>query len=315
MPPFELEVEQALAPAPLEDRDEHAVGGGDGEQVEQDRLERDHDRAEGDEQEPEGEQQDEAEDERHRLGLGGVEVLRVRRRAGDGVLDAVDLADRLRQQRRGAGSRAPRRARRRCRCRRAGSRPSRRCRSRLIVDVDRAVHLAAGERLLLELGDRLLHRRRPLTSSALIATTAGSGVPGNALMKLLERLDRGRRDALHAGLRGVELERRHGQREQDGGRGDARRRRGRRSTRSRIAAPDAALRRRRGAGGRRTGCGPSRPGRRASTSTAGRTVSEPSIATATTIIVPTEKDMNVLSPERNMPAIAIRTVMPETSTA
>ena len=48
---------------------------------------------------------------------------------------------------------------------------------------------------------------------------------------------------------------------------------------------------------------------------AGSTVSEPSIATATTSIAPTEKDMNVLSPERNMPAIAIRTVMPETSTA
>ena len=44
---------------------------------------------------------------------------------------------------------------------------------------------------------------------------------------------------------------------------------------------------------------------------AGSTVSEPIIATATTIIVPIEKDMNVLSPERNMPAIAIRTVMPE----
>ena len=43
---------------------------------------------------------------------------------------------------------------------------------------------------------------------------------------------------------------------------------------------------------------------------AGSTVSEPIIATATTIIVPTEKDMNVLSPERNMPAIAMRTVMP-----
>ena len=40
-------------------------------------------------------------------------------------------------------------------------------------------------------------------------------------------------------------------------------------------------------------------------------MSEPSIATATTIIVPIEKDMNVLSPEKNMPAIAIRTVMPE----
>ena len=50
-------------------------------------------------------------------------------------------------------------------------------------------------------------------------------------------------------------------------------------------------------------------------SSAGRTVSEPIIATATTIIVPIEKDMNTLSPERNMPAMAMRTVMPEISTA
>ena len=61
-----VEVEQALAPAPLEERDDHAVGGGDREQVEEDRLDRDHDRAERDEQEPEGEQEDEAEDDRHR---------------------------------------------------------------------------------------------------------------------------------------------------------------------------------------------------------------------------------------------------------
>ena len=72
IPPFDCEVEQALAPAPLEERDQHAVGGGHGEQVEQDRLDRDHDRAERDEQEPEREQQDEAEDlrDRARLGLG-----------------------------------------------------------------------------------------------------------------------------------------------------------------------------------------------------------------------------------------------------
>ena len=48
---------------------------------------------------------------------------------------------------------------------------------------------------------------------------------------------------------------------------------------------------------------------------AGSTVSEPSIATATTSIVPTANDMNVLSPERNIPAIAMITVMPEISTA
>jgi hypothetical protein len=39
--------EQPLQVAVLEDPDEHAVGGADREQVEQDRLERDHDRAEG----------------------------------------------------------------------------------------------------------------------------------------------------------------------------------------------------------------------------------------------------------------------------
>ena len=45
-------------------------------------------------------------------------------------------------------------------------------------------------------------------------------------------------------------------------------------------------------------------------SIAGSTVSEPIIATATTIIVPIANDMNVLSPEKNIPAIAIITVMP-----
>ena len=48
---------------------------------------------------------------------------------------------------------------------------------------------------------------------------------------------------------------------------------------------------------------------------AGSTVSEPIIATATTIIVPIANDMNVLSPESNMPAIAMITVKPEISTA
>src|SRR5205823_10669473 len=46
---------------------------------------------------------------------------------------------------------------------------------------------------------------------------------------------------------------------------------------------------------------------------AGRTVSEPSTATATTIIVATPKPMNVLSPVKSIPAIAIMTVRPERS--
>ena len=49
-------------------------------------------------------------------------------------------------------------------------------------------------------------------------------------------------------------------------------------------------------------------------SNAGRTVNEPVIATATTSIVATEKDMNVFSPLKNIPAIAIITVKPETRT-
>ena len=50
-------------------------------------------------------------------------------------------------------------------------------------------------------------------------------------------------------------------------------------------------------------------------STAGSTVSDPSTATATTMIVPTANDMKVALPVRNIPAIAIATVSPETSTA
>ena len=48
---------------------------------------------------------------------------------------------------------------------------------------------------------------------------------------------------------------------------------------------------------------------------AGSTVREPTIATPTTIIAPSPIPMNSLSPERNMPAIAVITVSPETSTA
>jgi len=44
-------------------------------------------------------------------------------------------------------------------------------------------------------------------------------------------------------------------------------------------------------------------------------VSEPIIATATTTIVPIAYDMNVLSPESSMPAMAMITVKPEISTA
>jgi hypothetical protein len=49
-------------------------------------------------------------------------------------------------------------------------------------------------------------------------------------------------------------------------------------------------------------------------SSAGSTVSEPSMATPTTTIVPTANDMNDLSPVRNIPAIADITDTPEMST-
>ena len=45
-------------------------------------------------------------------------------------------------------------------------------------------------------------------------------------------------------------------------------------------------------------------------STAGSTVSDPSTATPTTMIVPIANDMKVALPVRNMPAMAIATVMP-----
>ena len=52
-----------------------------------------------------------------------------------------------------------------------------------------------------------------------------------------------------------------------------------------------------------------------SDSTAGRPVSEPTMAAATTSMEATPSATNVASPEISMPAIAIMTVKPEISTA
>jgi hypothetical protein len=62
MPPTDWKCSSDLQVPVLEDEHEHAVRGGDREQVEHDGLERDHDRAERDEQEQEGEREDEGED-------------------------------------------------------------------------------------------------------------------------------------------------------------------------------------------------------------------------------------------------------------
>ena len=48
---------------------------------------------------------------------------------------------------------------------------------------------------------------------------------------------------------------------------------------------------------------------------AGRTVSDPIMATATTRMVPVANELNVAAPPKYIPAIAIITVMPEMSTA
>ena len=60
-----LEAEQLLAPAVLEHQDQHAVGSADGEQVEDDRLDRDHDRAERDQHQQERQPEHEGEHQRH----------------------------------------------------------------------------------------------------------------------------------------------------------------------------------------------------------------------------------------------------------
>ena len=151
--------------------------------------------------------------------------------------------------------------------------------------------------------------------SVLTATSAGLDWPGNAAWMPVERLDRrgAARQRLQARLRGVELERRDRQRRQQPRRQHRRHRRV-----PEHRGEDAPTR----PGSRRTGrrSRPSSGIRPFSTrspsfdSTAGSTVSDPTIATATTIIVAIENDSNVLSPENSIPAIAIITVAPEIST-
>ena len=50
-------------------------------------------------------------------------------------------------------------------------------------------------------------------------------------------------------------------------------------------------------------------------SIAGRNVSEPTTATATTVIVPTPNETNTDEPDRSMPAIEISTMKPDTTIA
>ena len=89
---------------------------------------------------------------------------------------------------------------------------------------------------------------------------------------------------------------------------------GRRSTRSMIAPqirPSPSSRRNRWTNGTR----PRSTLSPSFESSAGNTVSEPSIATATTVIVATPNEAKPASPVRNIPAIATITVRPETRIA
>ena len=172
-----VEVEQVLAPAPLEDRDEHAVGGRDREQVEQDRLERDDDRAERDQQEQEREQQDEAEHERCRRLHHRVEVVRLGGGAADRVLDAGHGADRWRARARCAASPARGWRPRRCRRRRAGCRRGRRSRRGSSRPGSGS---ASRRRRAPSPSGRRSPRGRWASSPPLIATTAALAPPGNA---------------------------------------------------------------------------------------------------------------------------------------
>ena len=97
-PAVRLEAEQRLAPAFLEHQGQHPVGRAHGEQVEDDRLDRDHDRAERDQHQHEREPEDEREHERHPLGEQVAEVARLGGATGDPHRRAVDRADGRRDQ-------------------------------------------------------------------------------------------------------------------------------------------------------------------------------------------------------------------------
>ena len=314
MPPVELKSSRFSPQPHWKIADEHPVGRRDREQVEQDRLERDHDRAERDQQQQEREQQDEAEHERRRRLHLGVEVVRLGGAAPDRVLDAGHGADggghELRAQRcervvrdlvgAAAGERD----------RRPGT-PSRPGSSRP------GSGSASRRRRAPSPSGRRSPRGLRVLSPPLIATTAPLGAAREGVVDDVERLQ------LRLALR-QRVEPAVGRVEMQGGQGERDEHRRRRHGRDRPGGggraagsrPRSGCRRRcRGGADAGTGSAPSRPCRRASRARPGSTVSEPIMATATTIIVPIANDMNVLSPESSMPAIAMITVKPEISTA
>ena len=89
------------------------------------------------------------------------------------------------------------------------------------VDRDGLVHLSGGERPPLELADRLLHRGRADVGG--LDDDAGRDLaPRERLLDPVVRLDRGQglRVRLDAGLDRAQLQRRHGERQEETGRED-----------------------------------------------------------------------------------------------
>ena len=208
----------------LEDEHEHAVCGGDREQVEQDRFDRHHDRAERDQHQHEREEKDERDHGRQvRLQL----VARVSPRsrppgdAGLGVRDGADGLgnDRPAQQAEGGvrccvGAVA---------CNRDGD-----VRNRALlvhIDGDGFEGAAAGDCPLLELRDRLAHRRRP-HARCLDDDIGGQCRAGERRLHPVVHLDHLERlrERLGSLRREAQLHGRRGERQQQRG-GDSRRQR------------------------------------------------------------------------------------------
>ena len=340
-----VEAEQPLQVAVLEDPDEHAVRGRDGQKVQHDRRQR-HRRPTG----------------TSRAGAGTRARARTRRRAGsarfivwlkscvpgglagDGVRRAGDLPDRRRDDVACAGSRAPRPTPCRRRCLRAEPRCGRPC--------------ASGSRTARSAGTSgrwrapaARTRRSPAapaascTFGALTTTCAGVCAPGNSFWIAMYVFTIGMLRGRSVKLEQLRVDAAHRQRQHDE----------ERHGRARPRSPDAAAPERASPAQTRdsgavalepaAGTSAARAGARATRAAAGRggepggrprrvtatmprstrspslpssagsTVSEPTIAANTTSIAPIPIDVKIFEPASSIPAIAISTVPPEMSTA
>ena len=221
--PVSREAEQALEPAVLEDQHEHAVGRGDRQEVQHDRLDRDDDRAERHQQQHERGDDHEPEHVRQVRGHRVVEVA---------VLSglAVDVRPRARHP---ADRRRARPSSRSTSSARSTLRPRRRRRSPasivatvlsgLIVDRRRHVEgnrSVLGRGLAAEVRDAAATAAGAVTSSALTTTGMPDGLGGERGLDAVERLHDGLVLGQRVGerrLAGVHLRRGDRQGDQHGG--------------------------------------------------------------------------------------------------